>query len=239
MNATRNADLDFQGTTAQEVWQRGQRQYLNMYYQGQLTDNVLLHFDGDYVNGNKHDDKITIVTDYLTSDQDDKVHSKSGANYELYAGKLWMKSSLWNGELLVGVESSYTSDRQRFHMLSEDIGDDIPSTNNKSEQTAFAPFASYEKSWGGFTANVGLRYEYVNFKYFLDGVKQDSDSRTYNNLFPTIALVYSHNSLFASLSYRNTVQRPSYNQLRSSISYNNPFTYEGGNPALQIGRAHG
>ena len=232
MTATKNEDLAFQGTTAQEVWQSGEKQYLNFYYQGQLTDKVLLHFDGDYVNGNKYDDKTTIVNDYMMPDQDDDVRSNSTTNYELYAGKLWLKSSLWKGNLLIGIESSYTNNHQRFNMLSEGMEDDIPSTDNKSEQTAFAPFVSYEKSWGGFTANVGLRYEYVDFRYFLEGIKQEGQSKTYNNLFPTASLSYNMNTFSGSLSYSNTVQRPSYNQLRSSISYNSPFTYEGGNPAL-------
>lgn len=238
MNATQNANLAFQGITDQEVWQKGQKQYLNMYYQGQLTEKMILHFDGDYVNGKKHDDKTTIVTDHLVPEQNDDVHSTSGTNYELYAGKLWTKSSLWGGEFFLGVEGSYTNNRQQFNMLSEGMEENIPSTNNKSKQTALAPFVSYEKTWGEFTANIGLRYEYVNFDYYLDGEKKSEQSKVYNNLFPTVSLAYHHDHIATSLSYRNKVKRPTYNELRSSISYNDPFTYEGGNPALLPSNEH-
>lgn len=238
LNVCKDSEAFSTGTTLQEVWQKGQRQYLNMYYQGQLTEKVLLHFDGDYVNGRKSDNKATIVTDNLVSEQNDDVHSTSGTNYELYAGKLWAKSSLWNGEFLLGVEGSYTNNRQQFNMLSEGMEEDIPSANNKSRQAAFAPFVSYEKTWGKFTTNIGLRYEYVNFGYYLDGEKQSEQSKIYHNLFPTVSFAYNQSGLAMSFSYRNSVMRPSYNQLRSSISYNNPFVYEGGNPALARSNEH-
>lgn len=46
------------------------------------------------------------------------------------------------------------------------------------------------------------------------------------------ALAYEHENLNMSLSNRTTVDRPSYYNLRSSINYNDPYTYEGGNPSL-------
>lgn len=238
MDATKNADRAFQGATNQEVWQKGRRQYLNLYYQGELTEKMLLHVDGDYLNGRKYDNKTTLVTDDIDPDQNDDVHSSNETNYELYAGKLWVKSSLWKGEFLLGVEGSHTTNRQRFDMLSEGMEEDIPSTNNKSEQTAFAPFVTYAKAWGRFTANLGLRYEYVNFDYYLNAKKQAEQSKVYNNLFPTFSLAYSTDNIATSVSYRNRVTRPSYDQLRSSISYNDPFTYEGGNPALLPSNEH-
>lgn len=238
MDVVRNGSLVSEGTTAQEIWQRGQQQYLNMYYQGQLTEKVMLHFDGDYLKSRKRNEATFLVTDHSSVGQEEEVSSRNRTNSELYAGRLWTDLSLFGGEWLFGIEGSYTDNHQDFNMLTEEMEKEIPSTDNKSEQVALAPFLSYKKSWGKFSANVGLRYEYVNFSYYYNGEKQAEQSKTYHNLFPTVSLAYSGEAVSASLSYRNKITRPTYNQLRSSISYNNPFVYEGGNPALSPSNMH-
>lgn len=44
---------------------------------------------------------------------------------------------------------------------------------------------------------------------------------------------YRSDKVQMMLGYRATIQRPSYYQLRNSIQYDDPYTYETGNPYLK------
>ncbi len=118
-------------------------------------------------------------------------------------------------------------------MLNEEIAKDLPSNTSQSTQSLAAAFLTYDKNWKKFSFQAGLRYEYIDFAYFYMNKKSDDQSKKYSNLFPSASVRYNDGDISMSLSYRNTTVRPSYNQLRSSISYYDPYTYEGGNPSLR------
>ena len=74
--------------------------------------------------------------------------------------------------------------------------------------------------------NLGLRFENVGFDYFENGNKVDEQSRTYKDFFPQASVSYRSDKVQMMLGYRATIQRPSYYQLRNSIQYDDPYTYE-------------
>lgn len=215
----------------------GERHYVNTYYNGKVGEQTIMHFDGDYVDGKNKNVKQTLSTS--TADgTTEEVPSKGNSDYLLYAAKLWMKTPFWGGNLLLGNEVSYTENNQKFVMLNQTIAQNTPSNIDQSEQLNIAPFVAFSKEWGSLSINIGLRYEYVRFDYFLNKIKQREQSKIYNDIFPTLSLAYNADVYSMSLSYRNIIQRPSYYQLRSSITYNDPFAYEGGNPALHSANIH-
>lgn len=205
------------------------KNYLNGYYHGKLSDKTEMHFDGDWIKGRGETPQTAINTN---NNSTTTVRSESANNYVLYAGKLWLRRAFWKGKTTIGVESSYTENKQSYHMLNEQIAEDLPSNRNSSDQTLIATFLTYNFSVKRFTIEVGTRYEYIDFNYFLNGVQKEEQSKIYNNLSPNFSIAYKGKAKM-SLSYRKTIKRPSYSQLRSSISYYDPYTYEGGNPALQ------
>jgi len=215
----------------------GERQYVNTYYDGKIGEQMVVHFDGDYISGKNKNYKQTLSTS-ITDGTTEEVLSKGSSDYLLYAGKLWMKTPFLGGDFLLGSEVSYTENNQKFKMLNQVITQDIPSSIDQSEQLNIAPFATFSKEWNNMSLNIGFRYEYVKFDYFLNTIKQREQSKIYNDIFPTLSLAYNTDNYSMSLSYRNSIQRPSYYQLRSSITYNDPFTYEGGNPALHSANIH-
>lgn len=209
-----------------------QKHYINTYYHGELNENTEIHFDGDYVNGGGNVYQTTVNSDVLTGDRTE-VETRSSNKYLLYAAKMWLSMKVLSGKLTLGSEASYTENNQEYKMLNEEIEKDLPSNYNSSDQSLFAGFLTYDKNFGKLSLQAGLRYEYIDFRYFYMGKLMEGQSPTYNNLFPTASVSYNGEKVNMSLSYRSTTRRPSYNQLRSSISYYDPYTYEGGNPALR------
>ena len=228
VNNTKDADL----LAAKSTEMKSLRHYLNTYYHAEFTNKSTLHFEGDYIKGNRFQDEFS---DNINRKIQSRIQIKSTnkTDYSLYAGKLVASLPVFGGRTTFGGEGSYTENAQDFSMLDENISTDLPSTYSKSRQALFATFLSFERSWQRVSLQAGLRYEYVDFKYYYNNIYQDNQSRNYNNWFPTFSLAYHNGPIQMSLNSRTTVRRPTYFNLRSSVSYNNPYTYEGGNPTLK------
>ena len=63
-------------------------------------------------------------------------------------------------------------------------------------------------------------------------VRIDLQSKTYSNWFPSLALSLPVGKTQMQLTYAADIYRPSYNELRSGVQYDNQYTYESGNPFL-------
>lgn len=93
---------------------------------------------------------------------------------------------------------------------------------------------NYGLTIGKLNLQAGLRYEWVDQNYDINGEKQEDQCKTYSNLFPSVSVSNMFgDKLSMTLSYRRTVNRPSYYQLRGDVQYNSPFSYEAGNPLLK------
>ena len=208
------------------------RHYLNAYYHNELKNKTTIHFESDFIKGGSITDQSS---DYknLTKSEDILVKSNSETNYSLYAGKIVIEKPLEGGRLSFGGESSYTDNNQSYEMLNKDISEDLPSNKDKSEQFLIAAFVSFDYTWTKYSFNAGLRYEHIDFKYFYNNALSKDQSRIYNNWLPTFSFSYRNENLNMNLGYKTIVRRPNYFNLRSSITYNSPYDYEGGNPSLK------
>lgn len=130
------------------------------------------------------------------------------------------------------MEFSHTTNEQNYLVEEAEGVAGIASDENLSKQKMLAAFVGYSKSFGKWDFNAGLRYEHVALNYFANGVKMDEQSRSYSDLFPTATVSYRGENVQTSLSYRSTTSRPSYSELRNAIQYDDPYTYETGNPFL-------
>ena len=75
------------------------------------------------------------------------------------------------------------------------------------------------KQWNRWRADVGLRYEFDHTNSSQDVVIRHT--KNYHDLLPNLKVGYQVNDdLDLSASYRRTLVRPSYNQLRSTFYYN-------------------
>ena len=204
--------------------------YVNAYLNIHPVSWLLAKLDMDYATGTGSDSQ-NVMNNF--TDSIENIITNADQNYNLYAAKLTMTTSVNTGKLTYGGEYSDTRNQQNFYVNDEGIAQNLIPDNNTSKQNLFAAFASFSKPFGRLTADIGLRYENTNFEYLVNGIKQDDQSQIYRNWFPSAGLSYSDEKYSISLNYRNTIYRPAYYQLRNSVQYDSPYSYESGNPYLK------
>ncbi len=216
----------------------GTNHYSQYYLDKSFASGGRIHFDGSLIDRNA---RSATTTAYTLSDLYPDVSSTQRYDSRLYAGKLTYSMPLSKGSFVVGTEDSYTTTRVDYRMLNEEIGSYIPSALSEVAQTSLAGFASYSAGFGKLGLTAGLRYEYKDFSYRLDGKRDDSLSRRDNFVTPDISLSYDFSgdgSKSLSLSYKSFTELPPYSSLSDGLSYTGIHEIEGGNPALRDGRSH-
>jgi len=206
--------------------------YVNVYYTGQIGKKLGIDFNFDFLSGdnNKNQD----ITEESFTQADRTVHTLSEAENNMYAEKLILSYPVASGNFQLGADGN-TIDRDDSYFNEENI---VPDTDSKVKEKRIATFAAYDRMFGKVSMQAGLRYEHLDFAYYDEGVKQDEQSRNYNDLFPNMALSFPVNRLNLSLSYTAKTERPSFWQLRGDIQYNSRYLYETGNPLLKPQKMH-
>lgn len=224
-----NNNLVEESLTSTVIEQNSSSHLLNAYYRGDFAKWLKLQFDFDYTKG-KSETRQNSETERTTNEM---VNTRSPQDYDLYAGKLTMTTPLWDNELKYGVEYSNTTNEQNYIVNQNDGAEELVSNTNLSEQKLVAAFLGYSKSFDKWNISLGARFEHVKFDYFENGTRVDGQSRKYNDLFPTASIDYQGDKVKMSLGYRSTISRPGYYALRNSIQFDDPYTYETGNPYLK------
>lgn len=133
-----------------------------------------------------------------------------------------------------GEELTYSRHKQTFNFEETDISTEMTGSKSKSEQLLSAVFTSLKASLGKFSMSAGLRYEYANWKYYEGENLSKSQSRVYNNLFPSANISFNPDkNTHVSVGYRQTISRPSYSQLNDNIEYQSRYYYVQGNSKLE------
>lgn len=207
----------------------------SVYFENTFGGKYTLHFDGDY-KYSKSDNDISTSYPNATNRQ---VNSFDTRKSSLLAGKLTLDFPLLNGTMSVGTQDSYTRTSLDYRMLNADVAEYVPSSATDARQTSLATFASWTRSFGKFALSAGLRYEFVDYDFNVDGVRDDDVSRHDNLLTPDISLSWDFNERSQiSLSYKVNTVKPPYSQLTGSVTYAGLNELEGGNPALRDEHRH-
>ena len=208
---------------------------LNVYYNGQAGDwSIDFNADGLWSYSKIVQDMTEQYTPAGGTLQEQRVTTYNKDENTLYAAKLIVSRPLWEGNLSFGGEYTYTNRENTF------LNDQGILTDNLSniEENAASAFLEYSRSFGNLQAQAGVRYEHITSDYYEDGTRVDEQSRTYDNVFPTLGLSLPVGKAQLSLSYSGSIERPSYWNLRSNLTYANRYTYEGGNPLLRPSIIH-
>jgi hypothetical protein len=205
------------------------RHTVNAYYNGKLAQwTIDLNLDGLWSTSKSRVDERITVTDYLAGDAyQTPVDVNSRTRSSLYAGKLVVGHPLWQGELSLGTELDHT---RRTNLYLNNV---LFNSDTKVQESSQSVFAEYNRTLGHMELQLGLRWERVDFKYYEGGVKQDEQSRTFCDLFPTLTISAVVGQSQLQLSYRRDINRPSYSQLNSSVTYANRYSMQTGNPYLR------
>lgn len=207
----------------------------SLYYENTFAEKYLLHFDGDFRRSNE---KNSVATSYPAS-SNPAVNSTDERASTLLAGKLYLDFPLAKGNFTVGTQDSYTHTSLDYRMLNDAVSEYIPSSLTDARQTSAALFASWSRMFGKFSLSAGARYEYVDYDFKVNGIRDKDVSRRNHLLTPDISLAYAFNDdSQLSLSYKMATVKPPYSQLTGSLNYVGMHQIEGGNPGLRDEKMH-
>lgn len=207
----------------------------SLYYENTFAEKHILHFDGDFRRSYENN---SVATTYPAS-SNSAVNSTDERTSTLWAGKLYLNFPIWNGDFTVGTQDSYTHTSLDYRMLNTSVSEYIPSSLTDARQTSAALFASWSRMFGKFSLSAGARYEYVDYDFKVNGIRDKDVSRCDHLLTPDISLGYSFNEdSQISLSYKMATVKPPYSQLTGSLNYVGLHQIEGGNPTLHDERMH-
>lgn len=204
---------------------------LNIYYAGQIGKGELT-WDADYYR--KAYTQYSLNTENSQDHEDRTVTSDNRVDNQLAATKASYTHPLWGGSFSVGGEYTYTN-RHDDYVNQEGY---VPTTYTRIREQNLAGYVQYSRPLPFGQANIGVRYEHVDFDYFEDGRFIPEQSRVYDNFFPNASLNAQLGKVQLQVSYAAKTQRPNYSQLRNNITYANRFTWQTGNPLLKPSITH-
>lgn len=204
------------------------RHHINAYLNYNFTDKSYLKIDIDYLNGG------TTSQQYYESGKN-SLYSLGKTDNLLYAARLIWGLPFFYGDMKMGLETSYTQNNNQYNPFENTtLENALQANKNKSVQKLGALFVQYNHRLGKYwEGRIGGRLEDINFSYYDNGKKSADIGKRYVKLYPSASMTYNTDDLQLSLDYRNSTYRPNYFALRSSVQFNNPYSYEGGNPGLQ------
>ena len=197
----------------------------NAYYNGTLGK-LGIDLNLDYFQ--QSDNKVSSVIE--DSDiQDATIATEALSDSKLYAAKLVLSYPVWMGQLQVGTEETFTRTHDDYRLS----GADIPASSSRVKEDNLAAFVNYGFVVGKIgQMSAGLRYEHVNYASE-DLLGDGSFDRKYDNLFPSVSFAGAFGQVQTMLSYSAKTTRPSFSALSNAMRYNNRYTLQGGNAALQ------
>ena len=203
----------------------------NAYYVGKIGQ-MKVDFNTDYYwYGKKEwmDVFETVLDEHNQAETETSdVNSYRNNRNSMVASKLVLSVPLWKGSLSFGGEYSSVN-RRMLYRVEPNVADN---ENEKVKESMTSAFIDYNRSFGPLALQAGLRYEYNDFNYYDHDLYIAAQSKTYGNWFPSLALSLPVGKTQMQLTYASDIYRPSYNELRSGVQYDNQYTYESGNPFL-------
>jgi hypothetical protein len=166
------------------------------------------------------------------------------SNIDIWAAKLDYLNPLKNGgRFESGVKSSLVNTNNVANFFDEINSQQKPnydfSNNFTYKENINAAYLNYNFNHKKFSFQTGLRFENTNIQGSQLGnpVRKDSSfTRTYNNLFPTIYMLYRLDTLGIhklGLSAGRRINRPDYQSMNPFTYPLDRFTLYSGNPYLQ------
>ncbi|MBR4325040.1 MAG: TonB-dependent receptor [Bacteroidales bacterium] len=206
----------------------GGKHLLNTYYNG-VVSGFSVSFNADFMRQNT--EKSDVNFDLSNSYENREIKSKNSITNRFFAQKLVLGHNLFGGDFSFGTETSFTDRKDDYLSFAEEY---VPTAKSQDKQQNIAGFLEYgyliaEK----VQLKAGLRYEHINFEYFNEGVKDENASRKYDELFPSASIATQLGVVQTMLSYSEKIRRPTYFELRNSVSYTSRYHREYGDPKLK------
>lgn len=206
-----------------------------------------LTFDLDYIHDASGSNQVFVNNTFLpdgTLTNSQTLSDNLPATINIYSAKVDYSHPLkGKAKLEAGVKSSYVNTDNAanyFNVIDGVSSIDYNNTNRfLYKENINAAYINFNKNFGRFSLQTGLRFENTNGNGHQLGNAQKADSsfiNHYTNLFPTAYFSYNldtaaHNVLV--LSYGRRIGRPNYASLNPFTFFVDKFTYFSGNPFLR------
>jgi len=206
-----------------------------------------LTFDLDYIHDIAGSNQLFVNNTFLpdgTLTNTQTINDNLPSTINIYSAKVDYTHPLkGKAKLEAGVKSSYVNTDNAANYFNVIDGVNTIDYNNTNrflyKENINAAYVNFNKTFGRFSIQTGLRLENTNGDGHQLGNAQKADSsfvKHYTNLFPTAYFSYNldtagHNMLVAS--YGRRIGRPSYGSLNPFTFFVDKFTYFSGNPFLK------
>jgi len=206
-----------------------------------------LTFDLDYIRNVAGSDQVFLNNTFLpdgTLTNSQTISDNLPSVINIYSAKADYSQPLkGKAKFEAGVKSSYvnTDNAANYFNVIDNVSTvDYNNTNRfLYKENINAAYVNFNKNFGRFSLQTGLRLENTNGSGHQLGNAQKADSsfvKHYTNLFPTAYFSYNldtagHNVLV--LSYGRRIGRPNYGSLNPFTFFVDKFTYFSGNPFLK------
>jgi hypothetical protein len=206
-----------------------------------------LTFDLDYIRDVSSSNQLFVNNTFLpdgTLTNSRTLSDNLPATINIYSAKADYSHPLkGKAKLEAGIKSSYVNTDNAANYFNVIDGVSTIDYNNTNrfiyKENLNAAYVNFNKNFGRFSLQTGLRVENTNGNGHQLGNAQKADSsfvNHYTNLFPTAYFSYNldtagHNVLV--LSYGRRIGRPNYGSLNPFTFFVDEFTYFSGNPFLK------
>ena len=219
-----------EGTSFSKYKAPSSSHYANFYYNGKIKEWEIA-FNADLMLSRGKENTYA-KEDFSSEMREIPMENRSSGN--LYATKLDFTHPLWGGKISFGAEYAYTDNKNKLLDYSGLMSD----YESQIKEDNVAAWVEYNRTFGKLSATAGLRYEHLSNNYYENGKKSGEQSRSYNDIFPTLSLSMPFGEVQTMLSYRPEISRPFYSQLSSAVTYNDRYTYFTGDPTLKATYNH-
>ena len=227
-----------QFTAVGELFAQSSTHYVNAYSSNKLGRNKMIDWNTymDYLYGANHLDAFTGEVEQA---RQRNISTTADASYYLTAVKSDLSISLNSLTVETGVQFSYTHNRLSFDGRDNAAASFIAPSNDKTRQALYAAYVSLTCPLSKtLSITGGVRWEHNAFDYLQNDVKVNEQSRKFTDWLPNVSLNYRRGNAAMSLSYRSTINRPSYALLNNNYTYVSRTQWETGNPLLKSALSH-
>lgn len=211
---------------------------LNLNYFIQFKpQNSSLNFDFDIGQQNGQyliDQDITTFLNEDTVLEDGTSVQNLDNSFDFTSGKIDFNKKYTNARFLAGVSLRRSKTQQLIKETVNTSFLQIDDFNDRLDydEDILGLYTNLSGRHKKITYSLGLRYEYTNY----NGVSTSSGINIgdgYSRLFPQAVLRYKEKSSTFTISYKERIRRPSFDQLIPFKRYSSPLYYYTGNPDLR------
>ena len=200
-----------------------------------------LNIDIDYVPYNSNNQQSVNAQTYVQQkkiNDNFNIFTPSTQRIDIWSGKAdltYKVAKIWDMESGLKYNSISSDNLFLYNNVREGglFPDDSKSNNFKYTENTAAAYTSISGNLGKWDLQAGIRGEYTRTTG--NSITQQLITRkNYLRLFPTLFITYkaSDDHVF-SINYNSRMERPAYMQLNPARSYNSPYSFQEGNPALR------